>query len=151
MTDPIVKTIVVNASAARAFDIFVNRIGTWWPLDSHAVSASQGQPARDVVIEPRIGGAVYEVMFDGTRADWGEVLAIDPGRSVAFTWHPGTNSGSPTRVDVRFEDCGSGQAKVTLTHSGWDVWADEAPQKRGGYDTGWDIVLGECFAKAVLK
>ncbi|WP_209504242.1 MULTISPECIES: hypothetical protein [unclassified Ruegeria] len=100
MTDPIVKTIAVSASAARAFDIFVNRIGTWWPLDSHAVSASQGQPARDVVIEPRIGGAVYEVMFDGTRADWGQVLAIDP----ADPWHsPGIRA--PTRGLLRASMC----------------------------------------------
>ncbi len=149
MTEPIVKTVIVNATADRAFDVFVNRIAKWWPLDGHAVSASQGKPALAVVIEPRVGGAIYETMFDGTRAEWGKVLEFEPGRRLAFTWHPGTNADKPTRVDVTFEDQGAGQAKVTLTHSGWEIWAKDAPNKRSGYDTGWDFVLGQCFANAV--
>lgn len=148
MTGPIVKTVVVNASPERAFDVFVNRIAKWWPLDGHAVSASHGKPALAVVIEPRVGGAIYETMFDGTRADWGTVLVFDEGRRLAFSWHPGTNKDRPTRVEVAFEAHGAGQTEVTLTHSGWEVWAAEAPDKRRGYDSGWDHVLGECFADA---
>lgn len=149
MTDKITKTVVVNAAPAQAFDIFVNRIAKWWPLDGHAVSAASGKPALAVVIEPRVGGAIYETMFDGTRAEWGEVLVFEAGQRLAFTWHPGTNKDRPTRVEVSFEAHGAGQAKVTLIHSGWEVWASDASEKRGGYDTGWDFVLGECFANAV--
>ncbi|WP_299663626.1 SRPBCC domain-containing protein [uncultured Ruegeria sp.] len=151
MIDPIIKTIVVNAVPARAFDIFVSRIAKWWPLDGHAVSAAQGQPALAVSIEPRVGGAVFETMFDGARADWGTVLVFEEGTRLAFSWHPGTNKDRPTQVEVRFETHGDGQTKVTLTHSGWEVWATEATGKRSGYDSGWDHVLGECYANAVAK
>ncbi|WP_299947679.1 SRPBCC domain-containing protein [uncultured Ruegeria sp.] len=151
MIDPIIKTIVVNAVPERAFDIFVNRIAKWWPLDGHAVSAAQGQPALAVTIEPRVGGAVYETMFDGTRVDWGKVLVFEEGTRLAFSWHPGTNKDRPTHVEVWFETHGDGQTKVTLTHSGWEVWATEATGKRTGYDSGWDHVLGECYANAVAK
>ncbi len=151
MTDPIVKTVTVNATPDRAFDIFVNRIAKWWPLDRHAVSAAAGKPALGVVIEPHVGGAVYETKHDGTRADWGRVLAYEAGCGFAMSWHPGTDPGKPTRVEVAFEALGDAQTKVTLTHSGWDIWADEAPSKRTGYDTGWDYVLGECYAGAVTN
>lgn len=151
MTDPIIKTILVNATPDRAFDIFVNRIGKWWPLDGHAVSAAQGQPALAVVIEPRVGGAIYETMFDGTRADWGQVQEFEEGRRLVFSWHPGTNKDRPTRVEVAFEPYGADQTKVTLTHSGWEVWATDAGDKRSGYDTGWDFVLGKCYAGAVIN
>ncbi|WP_298932564.1 hypothetical protein [uncultured Ruegeria sp.] len=151
MTDPIVKRVTVNAAPEQAFDVFVNRIAKWWPLDGHAVSASKAKPALAVTIEPHVGGAVYETMFDGTRADWGEVLVFEAGRRLALSWHPGTNKDRPTRVEVTFESHGSAQSKVTLTHSGWEVWAGEAPEKRGGYDTGWDHVLGHCFVNAVSK
>ncbi|MEX0279320.1 MAG: SRPBCC family protein [Ruegeria sp.] len=151
MTEPIVKTIVVNAAPQRAFDVFVNRIAKWWPLDGHAVSAAQGKPALAVVIEPRVGGAVYETMFNGTRSDWGEVLVFEENKRLAFSWHPGTNKDRPTRVEVAFEAQGDQQTKVTLTHSGWQVWATEASGKRTGYDSGWDHVLGECYAQAVLS
>lgn len=149
MTDPIIKTVIVNAAPEVAFDIFVNRIAKWWPLDGHAVSAGKGKPALAVTIEPRVGGAIYETMFDGTRADWGRVEVFEPGQKLSFTWHPGTNTDRPTRVDVSFTGHGVGRSKVTLTHSGWEIWAGDAPDKRGGYDTGWDYVLGQCFAEAV--
>lgn len=146
--EAIVKSIDVPCDTHRAFDVFVNRIGTWWPLDGHAVSAATGQTALDVTIEPRVGGAVFETMHDGTRSDWGTLLAYEPGRMVSMTWHPGTNIDKPTRVDVTFQALSAGQTRVTLTHSGWEVWADSAPDKRGGYDTGWDFVLGACFQGA---
>ncbi len=151
MIEPIIKTIVVNAAPEHAFDVFVNRIAKWWPLDGHAVSAAQGKPALAVVIEPHVGGAVYETMFDGTRADWGKVLIFEQGARLAFSWHPGTNTDRPTRVEVRFVAHGAGHTTVTLTHSGWEVWASEASDKRTGYDSGWDYVLGECYANAVTK
>ncbi len=149
MTDPIIKTVHVNAAPSVAFDIFVNRIAKWWPLDGHAVSAADGKPAFGVTIEPKVGGAIYETTWDGARADWGEVLVFDPPHRLAFTWHPGTNRDKPTRVEVTFLDSGAGRALVTLTHSGWDIWAEDAPDKRSGYDSGWDHVLGACYVTAV--
>ncbi len=149
MTDPIIKTVVVNATPEHAFDIFVNRTAKWWPLDRHAVSAGAGKAALGVVIEPRVGGAVYEMMHDGARADWGKVLSFEAGRGFGMSWHPGTDPEKQTRVDVTFEDHGQGQTKVTLTHSGWDVWAAEAQAKRDGYSGGWDYVIATCFADAI--
>ena len=66
MSDPVVKTIEVACDVRRAFDIFVSRIGTWWPK-SHSASASAGGEAQDVTIEPFVGGAVFETMHDGGR------------------------------------------------------------------------------------
>ncbi len=148
MTDPIVKTVTVACDPGHAFDVFVNRIASWWPLDSHAVSAGQDKSALAVTIEPRVGGAVYETMFDGSRADWGEVLEFEAGRKLAMTWHPGNNADAPTRVDVVFEGQGDGSTQVTLTHSGWEIWGDAAGERRGNYSDGWDRVLGTCFVGA---
>ncbi len=79
------------------------------------------------------------------------MLVFEPGYRLAFSWHPGTDSTKPTRVDVTFTENGVGGALVTLTHSGWEIWAAEAPDKRGGYDSGWDFVFGQCYADAVAK
>ena len=148
MPDPIVKTIEVGCDAEHAFDVFVNRITKWWPLDGHAASAASGKAALAVTIEPQFGGAVYETMWDGGRNDWGEVLEYEPGAKLAMTWHPGNNADNPTRVDVVFDDLGDQRTRVTLTHSGWDVWGETAMARRGSYDTGWDFVLGKCYAGA---
>ncbi|WP_371168350.1 SRPBCC family protein [Aliiroseovarius sp. 2305UL8-7] len=148
MTDPVVKTIRVKCSADHAFDVFVNRTSSWWPLDGHAVSASKGKAALAVTIEPRVGGAVYETMYDGTRTDWGEVLEYEPGSKIAMTWHPGANADTPTRVDVAFAVLGDEQTEVTLTHSGWEILGDDADDRRNGYNGGWDNVFGNFYANA---
>lgn len=148
MTDPIVKRLDLACTPAHAFDVFVNRTARWWPLGSHAVTASEGKPALAVTIEPRVGGAVYETAQDGSRHPWGEVLAFETGREIAFTWHPGGSADQATRVSVAFEDHDGG-TRVTLTHSGWEVWAGEATERRGNYDSGWDMVFGQCFAGAL--
>lgn len=149
MTDPIVKAITVDCMPDRAFEVFVNRTSSWWPLDGHVVSVAHGKAALGVTIEPRVGGAVYETMFDGRRAEWGEVLEYDVGRKFAMTWHPGNNADAPTRVEVVFEGRADGKTDVTLIHSGWEVWGAEAQSKRDNYDKGWDFVLGENYVPAL--
>lgn len=148
MTNAIVKTIEVPCDAATAFDVFVHRIGQWWPLDGHAASAAHGKAALDVTIEPRVGGAVYETMFDGNHDAWGEVLEYEPGVKFAMTWHAGNNKSAPTRVSVTFESLAGAATRVTLTHSGWEAWAQEADAMRGNYDSGWGFVFGERYAGA---
>ena len=116
MPDAITKTVEVTCSAEHAFNVFVNRIAAWWPMATHAVSASDGKSALDVTIEPHVGGAIFETTHDGKRAEWGTVLVYEPGASFAMTWHPGTNKDKQTRVDVDFESNSDGGARVTLTH-----------------------------------
>ena len=76
MLEPIIKTIVVPCSQQMAFDIFITRVGSWWPLDKNSVSAMNGAVAKQVVIEPRLGGKVYEIAHDDTRHDWGSVCLL---------------------------------------------------------------------------
>lgn len=150
MTDPIIKSVTVNCSAEHAFSVFVNRIGAWWPLATHAVSASDGKAALDATIEPKLGGSVYETKNDGERTDWGTVLRYDPFSGFAMSWHPGTNKDKPTRVDVEFEEVDD-RTVVTLTHSGWEIWGDEASDKIGGYTQGWGIILGELYTAECVR
>ena len=146
MTDPIIKTLEVTCDAATAFDVFVNRITAWWPLDGHSASAASGNAARGVTLEPRVGGAFFETMHDGNRNEWGEVLEYEPGRKLATTWHPGNNKDAPTRLEVTFEDLPGGRAKVTLVHSGWEIWGEAADEMRANYDEGWNFVFGDRYA-----
>ena len=148
MIEPIVKTIEVACDPGVAFETFVNRIAKWWPLDGHAVSAASGKAALAVTIEPHVGGAVYETMYDGTRTDWGTVQTFNPPAGFSMTWHPGTNKDNPTHVAVAFEAVGAGQTRVTLTHSGWEAWKDRAGEMRANYNGGWVNVFETCFANA---
>ena len=35
--DPVVATVTVPCEPARAFELFTERIGTWWPVAGHSV------------------------------------------------------------------------------------------------------------------
>ena len=144
-TDPIVKTIQVPLPPDAAFDLFTARMGDWWPVESHSVSAGQGAPSRSLTMEARLGGEVVEVAADGMRHVWGEILEWAPGSALRMTWHPGKMADQKTEVRVTFEADGAG-CRVKLTHAGWEALEDGA-KLRNGYNSGWVGVL-ERFAQA---
>lgn len=143
--ESLIKTLVVPIPPDRAFDLFTRRMGEWWPLHSHAVSAHVCKaPARAVLVPETPGEAVMETMADGTTAPWGRVTVCDKDRLFAMTWHPGTPESQATHVEVNFAATCAG-TRVTLTHGGWGNRPDGAAV-RANYDKGWDGVLLADFA-----
>ena len=142
--DPIVKAVRVSLAPKAAFDLFTHRMDEWWPMDRHSVSANNGQPARSLALDGRVGGALSEVAHDGATHIWGHVLEWDPGKTFVLTWHPGHGEDQKTTVRVTFAPDGEG-TRVELTHSGWEA-LDDGASRRTGYDSGWVGVL-DLFAK----
>lgn len=145
MTDPIVKSVQVKCSAEHAFNVWVSRIADWWPLDTHAVSLADGKSAQSVEIEPFVGGGIIETKHDGSQTRWGTVQEFVPAKRFAMTWHPGYGADKQTLVEVSFTATATG-ATVTLTHSGWQVWGDDARNRITGYVEGWAHILGDLYA-----
>ena len=52
MLDPIIKTIEVPCSQARAFEVFLNEMDSWWPLGKFSVSAMGGAAAKAARTRP---------------------------------------------------------------------------------------------------
>ena len=139
---PVEKTVTVAATPDRAFDLFTTGMNSWWPGHRHSVSAGQGATPQKMVFEAEDGGAIYEILPDGSRADWGVVTVWEPGRRFAMTWHPGESGAVTTKVEVRFAAVDEG-CRVTLVHSGWDALGEAGAARRGGYDGGWIKVLDD--------
>ena len=145
--DPVMvvrSSVTVPLSPADAFHLFTAQVASWWPLATHSVYE---EAATGVVIEPRVGGRVYETTDDGRTSDWGVVSAWEPGERFATSWHPGNDRSLATQVDVRFSPAPAGGTSVDLVHTGWEVRGADAPEIVAGYDAGWRLVLG-CFAGA---
>ena len=138
--DPVVKTIRVSLPPNAAFDLFTQRIESWWPMQSHSVSAGSGTPARSLSMVCELGGALIETTGDGKEHSWGTVLEWVDGKSFAMTWHPGRTDGAETHLHVAFQSVETGTL-VTLTHSNWDNLGVDAQKTRDGYNGGWDGVL----------
>jgi hypothetical protein len=137
---PITKSVVVPRTPEDAFRLFTEAIATWWPLGGgHSI---YGERSKSVALESRVGGRLYEVSTDGEEGLWGTVTVWEPPHRFVCTWHPGRNAETAQELEVRFLPEGEG-TQVHLEHRDWE----RAPEKRRGYDEGWDIVLGR-YAEA---
>lgn len=148
MLEPIVKTVEVSCSCEQAFQIFINDVSTWWPLDKNSVSAMNGKMAKKVVIEAQKGGKVVELAHDDQEHRWGTVTEFNPHNDFKMDWHIGMSADSPSEVAVVFTDLGNGKTKVELTHSRWESFGDKAADMRDGYNSGWVGVFEEAYKQA---
>ncbi|WP_172296718.1 SRPBCC domain-containing protein [Pseudoruegeria sp. HB172150] len=147
MTGPIVKTVTVPLSPERAFTLFTEEMSDWWPLDTHSLSAGDGETAKSVTVTPEEGGAVFETKPDGSTAQWGRVTEWDPGRAFGMTWHVGRPEDQASHVHVSFDVVADG-TKVTLIHDNWRALGAEAASLRQNYHSGWDTVFCALYAGA---
>jgi len=150
MIEPIVKSIVVPCSQQQAFDMFVEGVSNWWPLDKNSVSAMNGAVAKQVVIEPAPGGKVYEIGHDDTRHEWGSVTAYQPYSLLTLDWHIGLPAENASEVSIRFSVVDDGKTQVELTHSRWEAFGDKAESMRNGYNQGWVGVFETAYHAACV-
>jgi uncharacterized protein YndB with AHSA1/START domain len=148
---PVVRSITVATSRDRAFKVFTEQIGTWWPKEYSIGEADMA----DFVVEPEVGGRWYEVGADGVECDTGRVLVYEPPERVVFAWHlngewqfdPDPDHAS--EVEVRFVAEGPNSTQVELEHRGFERHGDTAPGVHGAVSdsSGWSYCL-ERFAAA---
>jgi uncharacterized protein YndB with AHSA1/START domain len=151
MIDPIKRSVVVACSADQAFAVFTEHMGDWWPTESFSRAADREDDAvttERVLVEPWIGGRIFEVMSDGAEGGWGSILAWEPPHRLVMAWKPNRTELPATEVDVQFIEQDDGRTRVDLQHRGWERLGDLARQARAEYEHGWPLVLDERFAAA---
>ena len=79
---PVRKTITVNATVDRAFEVYTKGFDIWWPR-SHHIGKS---PMKKAIIEPKAGGRCYSEQVDGTECDWGRILEWEPPTRLLMAW-----------------------------------------------------------------
>jgi uncharacterized protein YciI len=130
---PIRREILVDADPATAFAVFTERISQWWPLEDLSVYGPGGSVGF-------ADGQIVEQSASGDAAVWGTVYLWEPAAALAFSWHPGGPPDQATHVEVTFTRADA-QTLVTLTHTGWERFADPA-EARAEYELGWPVALG---------
>ena len=145
---PVRKSIRVNASQARAFDVFTSGLGRWWPRD-HGIGKL---PLQAAVMETRLGGRWYELAQDGTQTNVGKIIVWEPPKRFVMTWDinsrwkPDTTVSS--EVEIRFIADGANATRVELEHRKFEQMGAEAGESmRKDVDGGWPGLL-ELFKKA---
>ncbi|HLH29499.1 MAG TPA: SRPBCC family protein [Acidimicrobiales bacterium] len=153
-TTAVRRSVVVDAPPERAFSVFTEHIGTWWPPEHHLL---QGE-LDEMVFEPRVGGFVYDRAKDGTECRWARVLAFEPPSRLVISWDINLQwqiESDPERtseVEVRFVPEDESRTRVELEHRrlerhgpGWETMRDAV-----GSPDGWGVGLRR-FAEAVAR
>ena len=151
---PSTRPIVVDAPAARAFEVFTSGLGTWWPPDHHILQAELAE----TVFEPRVGGHVIDRGVDGSECRWARVLAYEPPSRVVISWDINLawqieqDPARTSEVEVTFVEEEPGRTRVLLEHrhfdrhgEGWQQMRDEV-----GAPDGWNWVLQRFAAAAAI-
>lgn len=138
------KTIHVNAPSTRAFEVFVQQIGCWWPLTTHRIGT---QPPETAVIEPQVGGRWFERAPDGTECNWGHVKVWAPPERLVLSWSITADwkfdAALDTEVEVRFISEGADRTRIELEHRHLERYGDKAFTMKGVFDSerGWSGLL----------
>ncbi len=118
------SSIVVEVPIDRAFTVFTEDIGSWWPPEHHIL---EGELA-EMVFEPRVGGHVYDRGTDGSECRWARVLAFEPPHRIVISWDVSlqwTLETDPTRTpDQR------GRGALQLRGTGPDAGGVGTPEDR---------------------
>ncbi len=134
---PVVVSVDLPVTQARAYAAFVAGFAEWWPGATHSLSRNAATRCR---LDAFPGGVVEERGPDGACQRWGTVESVDPGRRLRFSWHPGREPESAQWGEVEFTAAAAG-SRVTLTHGGWDALGEVAPILRREYESGWKRLL----------
>jgi uncharacterized protein YndB with AHSA1/START domain len=144
----VTKELVIEAPQERAFRVFTEKMGAWWP-GSHHIGKS---PMKDALLDPRVGGRWYEVGEDGSTCDWGKVLVWEPPRRVVLSWQISAawtfDPALVTELEVRFIPEGPQRTRVQLEHRNLERYGPQAEALRQRFESagGWSLLLASFAA-----
>jgi Activator of Hsp90 ATPase homolog 1-like protein len=151
--EPIRQVVTVRCSPERAFTVFTERMGTWWPVESYsrAVSefAAEGVAVTELEFQARLGGSILEHLSDGRVLPWAEIIAWHPPRNVRMRWRPHSLPEPPTEVGVTFTARGEGATMVELEQGGWERLSEDFREElHDVYARGWVTTIARFAAAA---
>lgn len=140
---PIRRTTHTKASPARAFQIFTDRIGSWWP----AGNGVGVRPLVEVVLQSGVGGRWFERDAQGHETDWGRVLEWDPPKRLVLAWQLNREKRFDpdllTEVELNFRPAQDGGTDVSLEHRNLERFGRDAATWVSNIGGGWTQKLGE--------
>jgi len=129
------KSVLVAAPIERAWEVFTERITSWWPIATHSIGKDK---IEDVIVEGHVGGRMYERHRGGEEENWATVRVWQPPERLVLAWEI---TDRETEVEVRLAPEGGG-TRVDLEHRGWERAGKDADKVRHNYNEGWGYVLG---------
>jgi uncharacterized protein YndB with AHSA1/START domain len=148
------SSIVVDAPIDRAFSVFTEGIGSWFPSEYNLLEVDIAERTFDTYV----GGRITDKGEDGSECSWGRVLAYEPPERVVFSWDISTHwqiesdPDKTSEVEVLFTSETPERTRVDLEHRKLERHGDGWEQIRESVagEGGWPGCLRR-FAEQVAS
>lgn len=140
---PVKKSVVVNASQKKAFDVFTADMTRWWPATHTILKA----PLKTTVLERHQGGRWYQIGEDGSECGIGDVLAWEPPSRALLAWRINADwqfdPALTTEIEVKFIAESENRTRVELEHRHLERMGEKGESARAQVDSagGWGAIL----------
>jgi Activator of Hsp90 ATPase homolog 1-like protein len=143
--DPLNLSFEIDCTVEHAFEIWTTRLSTWWPK-GHSAS---GDPHTVAMLEPRLGGRIFERTSDGTEIDWGVITIWNPPSQLGYEWHITRDRSEATDVLLNFVDLGDDRTRLDIVQSGWERLGAQGAAFRNANTGGWNALIPSFVAAAI--
>jgi len=131
----VVMEVRIAASPQRTWRALTEDVGSWWPAGFYT-----SERARRMVLEPRLGGLVYEEWGDGEGLVWHVVTAIEHGRRLELAGDLHPEYGGPARLFTRYTLRADGDGCIVrLVDTAFGHCAANLEDR---LHEGWGVLLG---------
>lgn len=126
--------LMIRAGREHVWKTLIEEIAAWWPKDFYCL----GQPAR-MLLEPRLGGRLYEDIGNGAGLLWATVLLYDPPNRIVFAGHllPPWGGPATTLWRVSLESAGNTTRLRLSDH----VYGRVSEPLRTNLEMGWRLLF----------
>jgi len=143
------KRLLVNTSQKRAYEVFTQKINSWWPRTHHIGKT----PVKEFLLEPRVNGRWYSTHEDGSECDTGKVLLWEPPNRLILAWQINGEfqyvSSLITEIEIKFIPDGPAKTIVEFEHRDLERLGGGGKTAES-MDGGWGMVL-ELYAKEAAR
>ncbi|MER3328570.1 MAG: SRPBCC domain-containing protein [Candidatus Kapaibacterium sp.] len=134
--------IPIKAGIRHVWDSLINNIGLWWRKDFYTSSKT-----KNFILEPMVGGRMFEDYGNDEGLLWGEVIVIDSPVKLEIKGHLSPQFGGPAMnfLTLSLEEK-EGLTFLTLTDS---TFGDVSESTREDLTSGWKMLFEEGFKNYV--
>ena len=146
--------VTVDVPVEHAFRVFTEDFDKIKPREHNLLAVD----IEETVLEPRVGGSVYDRGVDGSVCRWARVLAFEPPHRLVISWDISprweleTDPSRSSEVEVTFTAAGDESTVVRLEHRHFERHGEGWESVRDGVaaDEGWPLYL-ERFKQAATS
>ena len=125
--------VTIDADAATVWRALVEETPEWWLKDFYSRAGAAFR------IEARLGGRMFEDQGDGNGLIWGNVIGVDPRRSLDIQAYLTQDFGGPalSYLAIRLEESGS-STLVSVTDT---IFGFPSEGTAGNMQEGWAMLF----------